>query len=43
MGTKVYDLEIVSIMLANNINEIETFNFKDFEKFSEITILTIKK
>lgn len=43
MGTKVYDLEIVSIMLANNINEIETFNFKDFEKFSEVTILTIKK
>jgi predicted nucleic acid-binding protein len=34
----VYDIEIVSIMLANRITEIATFNQKDFEIVGEIKI-----
>ena len=36
---KVFDMEIASIMLANNINTIATFNHKDFSEISEIQIL----
>ena len=38
-GNKVFDMEIASIMLANNINTIATFNHKDFKEISEIQIL----
>lgn len=37
IGNKVFDLEIVSIMLANNIHQIATFNNKDFEAIKEIS------
>jgi predicted nucleic acid-binding protein len=36
---KVFDMEIASIMLANNINTIATFNHKDFAEIDEIEIL----
>ncbi len=38
-GNQVYDMEIASIMLANNINTIATFNHKDFKEINEIEIL----
>lgn len=34
-GNQVYDIEIVSIMLANNISHIATFNTKDFIHITE--------
>ncbi len=38
-GNRVYDIEIVSIMLANGIDTIATFNNKDFININEIQIL----
>ncbi|OQY03618.1 MAG: hypothetical protein B6I20_04680 [Bacteroidetes bacterium 4572_117] len=38
-GNQVFDLEIVSIILTNNIYTIATFNHKDFRDINEITIL----
>lgn len=38
-GNRVYDIEIVSIMLANNIKHVATFNVDDFKNVSEIEIL----
>jgi predicted nucleic acid-binding protein len=38
-GNKVFDMEIASIMLANKIFTIASFNYKDFENIPEITIL----
>ncbi|NPA36838.1 MAG: type II toxin-antitoxin system VapC family toxin [Chlorobi bacterium] len=40
-GNRVYDIEIVSIMLTNNINTIATFNTKDFKEITEINILPV--
>ena len=40
-GNKVFDLEIVSIALAHQISTIATVNAKDFDSFSEITVLSI--
>ncbi len=40
-GNKVFDLEIVSIALAHQISIIATVNAKDFDSFSEITVLSI--
>ncbi len=37
-GNKVYDLEIVSVMLANNIRKIATFNERDFSEIDEVEI-----
>ena len=38
-GNKVFDIEIVSIMLANKINKIATLNKKDFENIKEIILI----
>jgi predicted nucleic acid-binding protein len=38
-GNQVFDIEIVSIMLDNEINHIATFNQKDFINITEIQIL----
>ena len=38
-GNKVYDMEIVSIMLAHGLDTIATFNHKDFKGIDEIQIL----
>lgn len=40
-GNQVYDIEIVSIMLANNIKYVATFNQKDFKNIHEIQILDV--
>jgi len=39
-GASVFDLQIVSAMLANNIQRIYTFNTGDFKPFAEIETLT---
>ncbi len=36
---QVFDIEIISIMLANKLDIIATFNYKDFKNVSEISIL----
>lgn len=40
-GNQVYDIEIVSIMMANHIKHVATFNQKDFKNIHEIQILDI--
>jgi hypothetical protein len=37
-GAGVYDLQIIAVMLANEIQQICTFNTADFEPFPEITV-----
>jgi len=37
-GNRVFDLEIVSIAVANQVSEIATVNIKDFAGVSEITV-----
>ncbi|TVM00424.1 MAG: hypothetical protein CV087_13730 [Candidatus Brocadia sp. WS118] len=37
-GLKIHDYEIISIGLVNGINQIATFNSKDFEDIEEICI-----
>lgn len=41
IGNQVYDIEIVSIMLDNNIKHIATFNRKDFINITEVQIIGI--
>ncbi len=41
VGNQVYDIEIVSIMLANEIMQVATFNHKDFKGIKEIQIYPI--
>ena len=36
----VFDMEVVSIMLANGLRHIATFNEKDFKCIEKITIIT---
>ena len=40
-GLKLHDFEIISIALANGISEIATFNKKDFQIITEITLLEL--
>jgi predicted nucleic acid-binding protein len=40
-GNRVFDLEIVSIALANGISEIVTVNTKDFTGISEISVRSL--
>ncbi|MGH2643995.1 MAG: type II toxin-antitoxin system VapC family toxin [Chitinophagaceae bacterium] len=40
-GNQVYDIEIVSIMMAHHIKYIATFNHKDSKNIQEIQILDI--
>jgi predicted nucleic acid-binding protein len=37
-GNRVFDIEIVSIALANGINTVATINEKDFRSISEISL-----
>ncbi len=41
VGNRVYDMEIVSIMLAHSITEIATVNTKDFELIKEISLFAL--
>jgi len=36
---KVYDTNIVAMMIDNNIQKLFTFNTKDFKKFTEIELI----
>lgn len=38
IGNQVYDIEIVSVMLANKIKRIATFNEKDFKNIKEVEL-----
>lgn len=38
-GNAVYDMEIVAIAQTNAVNQIATFNHKDFRNINNITIL----
>ncbi len=38
-GNRVFDIEIVAIAISNQIQEIATFNVKDFKNIDEIQIL----
>lgn len=40
VGNRVFDLEIVSVMLANDISTIATFNKKDFQGIKEVEIIS---
>jgi len=40
-GNKVYDIEIVSIMLTNDLKKVATANIIDFKDISEIEIIEI--
>ena len=37
-GNRIYDLEVVSLMIRNNISEIATKNVRDFIDIEEISI-----
>jgi len=37
-GNRVYDIEIVSIMLANGVKTLATLNTKDFDQIEEIEL-----
>jgi len=39
-GSDVFDLQIVATMQANNIQRIYTFNAADFQRFSELAVIT---
>ena len=38
-GNRFFDIEIVSIMIANDIKKIATINYKDFKNIEEIEII----
>lgn len=40
-GNQVYDIEIVSVMLDNNIRHIATLNKKDFINITEVQMIEI--
>ena len=39
-GSDIFDVQLVATMLGNGVSQIYTYNRKDFEKFSEIDVLT---
>ena len=39
MGKRSHDIRLVGVMLANNITHLLTFNSKDFDKITGITII----
>ncbi len=41
-GNRIFDIEIVSIMLANEVKNLATFNINDFKNIIEINLLSIK-
>lgn len=38
-GLRIYDFEIISLALANDIHKIATFNYKDFNRIEEIEVI----
>ena len=41
IGLKIHDYEIISIGLANGINQMATFNAKDFTGIDEISLIPV--
>jgi predicted nucleic acid-binding protein len=41
-GNRVYDIEIVSVMLANGLKKVATANIDDFSNIDEIEVIEIK-
>ncbi len=41
IGNRVFDIEIVSIMLSYDINRLATFNKKDFKDIKEIELVNL--
>ena len=41
IGNRVFDIEIVSVMLANDISKLATANTKDFIDVKEIEVVSI--
>ncbi len=41
-GNRIYDIEIVSIMLANELTKVATANIDDFKNISEIEVIEIQ-
>lgn len=39
-GSDIFDVQLVATMLGNGVSQIYTYNRSDFEKFSEIEVLT---
>jgi hypothetical protein len=37
-GADIFDLQVVTVMLANDVKRIYTFNAADFEPFWELTV-----
>ncbi len=42
-GNRVFDIEIVSVALANNLTHVATANISDFQRISEIQLIPIKQ
>lgn len=40
-GNRIFDVEHVSVAIANKIDYIATFNIKDFEHIKEIKLLDL--
>lgn len=40
-GNRIYDIEIVSVAIANGIREIHTLNIKDFAGVTEINVVSL--
>lgn len=38
-GNRIFDIEIVSVMLANEVKNLATFNIDDFKNITEINLL----
>jgi predicted nucleic acid-binding protein len=39
-GNRIYDLEVISIMLTHQINTVATFNTKDFEGIADLKVVS---
>lgn len=37
---EVFDLQLIAVMLANNVQSVYTFNVADFARFPQISVLT---
>lgn len=42
-GNRVYDVEIVSIFISNNVTSIATVNIDDFKNITEIKLIDLDK
>ncbi len=39
-AARVFDLQLAATMLANGVRRVHTFNRSDFERFTELEVLT---